>query len=278
MRILVTGCNGFLGYQVMNYLTLMNYKVTGLSRTNNNLNCITCDLSKPIENNSRFDVIIHLAATLPKNGSSLNEMIENNIIATKNLVEYAERVGVEKFIFTSSISVYGNVKGSIITQNTQIIDPSEYGMTKLICERILENSKIPSKITIRIPGILGADAENVWIAFVANQLKTNNALTVFNSDSLYNNSVFTEKICEFIHRLIEMKWDSYRCVNIASEEPISVKEIIRLISDYYKSTSEIFFVEDKSKPCFVISIDYAKQLGFIPESVTETILKFLDSN
>ncbi len=49
---------------------------------------------------------------------------------------------VKKFILFSSVSVYGEINIDLLDENTPIINPQAYRLSKLICEEILNENKI----------------------------------------------------------------------------------------------------------------------------------------
>lgn len=76
----------------------------------------------------------------------------------------------KKVFYLSSRDIYGEVKKSVLNENTIINDPSIYGYTKLIAEKILLNS-FPT-IILRLPAIIGLGTHG-WINSVTNKIKKN---------------------------------------------------------------------------------------------------------
>lgn len=90
----------------------------------------------------KIDIVIHLAG-LKSVGESINKPInyyENNIIITFNLIKIMEKYNCKNLIFSSSATVYGNLKAPykedmIVGQS--ITNP--YGKTKYMIEEILKD-------------------------------------------------------------------------------------------------------------------------------------------
>src|SRR3990167_3264408 len=130
LNILVTGCAGFIGSFLTEALIKEGHHVTGMDnffrgkrknldslKNNPNFELIEIDLSerstvKTIRLaliNKKIDVIYHLAAI---NGTQYfydhsTQVLDQNIIITKNVVEAMDNTGVKKIIYTSSSEVYG---------------------------------------------------------------------------------------------------------------------------------------------------------------------------
>ena len=77
----------------------------------------------------------------------------------------AKNVGVKRFIFFSSLSVYGEIKDSIVHETTPILNPGPYGASKLFGEACLKEAEkeMPS-IALRLPAVLGKGARRHWLA------------------------------------------------------------------------------------------------------------------
>jgi len=88
-----------------------------------------------------IDCIIHFAA-YKSVSESVKEPIkyfDNNITSTIKLLQAAQNMGIKKFIFSSSCTVYGEPDIYPVNENTPIKPAkSPYGLTKQICEEILQ--------------------------------------------------------------------------------------------------------------------------------------------
>lgn len=86
------------------------------------------------------DSIIHFAAlkAVPESFAKPVEYYENNVISLVRLLQVAVQHNVKKFVFSSSAAVYGaKAKLPIREDEPLSLENSPYGMTKIICEKIL---------------------------------------------------------------------------------------------------------------------------------------------
>ena len=83
--------------------------------------------------------IIHLAAYLNVSEAENNKKkyYQNNIIGTKNLLEACKNSNVENIIFSSSCSIYGDVKGSV-NENRKANPQGYYAYTKYKSEELIK--------------------------------------------------------------------------------------------------------------------------------------------
>ena len=86
--------------------------------------------------------VVHAAATSGRTSGGKARIKSDNEAATRNLVEFLERMGCERFLYLSSVSVYGNVISSVLNEKTECMNPSSYDQTKLFAEGIIERSNI----------------------------------------------------------------------------------------------------------------------------------------
>jgi nucleoside-diphosphate-sugar epimerase len=91
-----------------------------------------------------YDAIIHLAALSNDPLGDLNPKItyEINYESSVRLAETAKKVGIKKFIFSSTCSVYGTSEGRVVNENSDPNPLTAYAKSKVIAEK--EISKIAS--------------------------------------------------------------------------------------------------------------------------------------
>lgn len=183
--ILITGGAGYIGSHVVKQLLEQNEDLivvdnlsTGFQKTIDTLqkikqfNFINLDLKEfhKVENIfKKYDIktVIHFAA-FSQVGESIKNPIKyymNNTINTTNLVKYASKYAVNKFIFSSTAAVYGeptfSSKYNLIDEafDTKPINP--YGRSKLMSEEIIKDeANINDKfkyIIFRYFNVAGAD-------------------------------------------------------------------------------------------------------------------------
>ncbi len=170
-RVVVTGAAGFIGSHLCERLLGDGHEVTGIDSfsdyyergrkeqnletlrrdgrfTLEDLDLVAADLSKPLRG---AKVVFHLAGqpgVRPSWGGHFDRYVQDNIVATQRLLEALREVAVERLVFASSSSVYGDAE-MFPTKETALPRPvSPYGMTKLAAEHLtfvyLRNFGIPT--------------------------------------------------------------------------------------------------------------------------------------
>lgn len=164
-NILVTGGAGYIGSHIVEQLIknkqsviILDNLVTGYERlVNKKAKFIKADIKNKskitkIIKDYNINSIIHLAAYLNVSEAEKKKRkyYTNNITGTKNLLEACKNSNVKNIIFSSSCSVYGNVKGSV-SENRKPNPQGYYGYTKFKGEELLK--KLSLKYNLRY-GIL----------------------------------------------------------------------------------------------------------------------------
>lgn len=152
--ILVTGGLGYIGSHVIQKLYDVGYKNIIIldnqcSGSKNHFekaifeNIDITDIKK-IENvflKYKIDCVFHIAgkAFVKESFHKIDEYYNTNVIGTINILNMMIKYKVEKLVFSSSCSVYGNCEKMPITENTSLAPISPYGNTKKMCEDIIKN-------------------------------------------------------------------------------------------------------------------------------------------
>lgn len=159
MTILVTGGAGYIGshtcvelldagHSVVIADNLVNSsrdvipkieKITGKKVDFFEIDVTEYEATKKLFETYKFDGVIHFAG-LKAVGESVEKPLSyyyNNIMSTINLSKLCLEFNVNKFVFSSSATVYGNNKPPFIETMELLPATSPYGETKAVCEKIL---------------------------------------------------------------------------------------------------------------------------------------------
>mgnify|MGYP000983733945 FL=1 len=144
MRVLVIGSSGFIGSFLVEALLRKGYEVVGM------------DIQPPRKQDPRFvfmrgdilkkediakaaagcQAVISLAAAHKDFGISEQEYFQVNRDGTGNVLDVVAGAGIKKFIFYSSVAVYGNPDG-FATEETIPEPVNTYGKSKLAGEKLI---------------------------------------------------------------------------------------------------------------------------------------------
>ena len=156
MNILVTGGAGYIGSHFINKLRVdknvnvivVDSFLQGRSNIIDSeniryfeLNLINKSDLKNIFENNHIDMVAHFAAlaSVPDSISKPIEYYSNNIIGGLNLVDLMVEHKVDKIIFSSSASVYGEPIMERIEEDHPKNPTNPYGYTKAVFEKVLRD-------------------------------------------------------------------------------------------------------------------------------------------
>jgi UDP-glucose 4-epimerase len=158
MRYVVTGCAGFIGSNLTDRLLLNGHDVIGIDNFSTgqlnflneakknekfsfyNLDLLAAESIRPLF--LGVDAVFHLAANADvRFGTSHPKKdLEQNTLATFNVLEAMRSGGVKKIIFSSTGSVYGESSVIPTPENGPFpIQTSLYGASKVACEGLISS-------------------------------------------------------------------------------------------------------------------------------------------
>ncbi|MCZ4410706.1 UDP-glucose 4-epimerase GalE [Cryomorphaceae bacterium 1068] len=162
-KILLTGGAGFIGSHIAVALREAGYipiildnlsnsersvsegisSITGVEEKIHEIDCRDSEaILDLIETEGGISGIIHLAA-FKAVGESVENPIkyyDNNVGSMTSILQVAEKLDIQSFVFSSSCTVYGSPKSIEVTEETAIGEAfSTYGYTKQIGERMIED-------------------------------------------------------------------------------------------------------------------------------------------
>ena len=152
MKILITGINGFIGSNIYKSLEY-KYDILGISKSKTSNICnnyISCDLTDKealeniIKENRDIDIIVHCAALAHNKGNDLSKerFMKVNYDVTKYLIDLSNKyLSLEKFIFLSTISVYGErIDKNIYLEEDKCYPKSPYAVAKKKSEEYIQSN------------------------------------------------------------------------------------------------------------------------------------------
>ncbi len=84
---------------------------------------------------------------------------EINVLGTENIVQAALKFQVRRLVFFSTIAVYGQSNGQILTEESNVAPQTIYGATKLAAEQIVLNARLadgtPLGTVLRLGAVYG---------------------------------------------------------------------------------------------------------------------------
>jgi len=145
MRIVLTGCSGYIGSRLAPRLAAAGHEIIGIDRAPLPsplplARFIQTDLLEPPAYATALegaDLICHLAAAKGDWGISAEEYARDNVEATRSLIGAAEKAGCGRWIFYSTVSVLGPSEAPLSEQAPRRAI-NDYGESKARAEELYE--------------------------------------------------------------------------------------------------------------------------------------------
>lgn len=175
INILLTGGAGYIGSNVANLLISKGYSVTIIDSLitgnkkliNKKADFVKCDLKNQkkinnLLNKKKFDLVLHFAGLIRVDESvkKPKKYYDYNFKRSKVFFNTCIKNGIKKFVFSSTASVYGNIKKNKVLEKNKLNPINPYAKSKLMVENFLiKKSKIDKIkfVILRYFNVAGAD-------------------------------------------------------------------------------------------------------------------------
>ncbi|MBU0579251.1 NAD-dependent epimerase/dehydratase family protein, partial [Patescibacteria group bacterium] len=187
------------------------------------------------------DIVFHLASLIEA-GESVEKpekYIDYNINGTLSVLEAMRLNGVKTFIFSSSAAIYGEPIQVPIKEDDRTLPINPYGMTKLAMEALLRSYVEAHDFTgvaLRYFNLYGSEEhhepETHAIPRFIEQIYNNREVTVWGDGSHQRDYVYISDIVEAHLQALELvakNPQKYHYMNLSTENPSSVMEVIQII-------------------------------------------------
>jgi len=179
MKVLITGIAGLLGSRLADWIIEnTNNAVVGIDNLSGgfvenidkratfyNRDLVNDDLSDIFEEH-KPDIVYHFAAYAAEGLSPFIRRFnyQNNLIASINLINASIKYDVGRFVFASSMSVYGNAHNPPFDEDMQQLPIDPYGVAKFSVEQDLKIAyeQHGLKYTIIRPHNFYGINQNIW--------------------------------------------------------------------------------------------------------------------
>jgi UDP-glucuronate 4-epimerase len=294
MKILVTGCAGFIGSHTSERLLKLGYKVYGLDNLNDyydvSLKKLNLEILYKYDNfkfyqediiNTKIidtvkpDRVIHLASMAGVRYSIENPIlyVRVNIEGFINLLEQSVKNKVKNFVYASSSSVYGNNKVPFKENDLLEKINSPYAATKKCMEIMAQTYhqlyKIPL-IGLRFFTVYGPRGRPDMAPdkFLRSIYKEKTINKYGSGESMRDYTYIDDIVSGVLLAMYNENNLGNECFNLGNSNPISLNKFIENCENIVGKKSKINYMSDQlgDVPATYANIEKAqKQLGYNPK-------------
>lgn len=254
-KILVTGNGGLLGSKFAEWLleNLKDVIVVGIDDLSGgylesihdkteffNISLNDYQKVEEIFQSYNFDYIFHFAAYAAEGLSPFIRKYnyQNNLINTANLINLSIKYKIKKFVFTSSMAVYGEGNAPFDEENIPLpTDP--YGIAKYACEMDLKSAKEQHNLDyciIRPHNVYGKN-QNIWdkyrnvLGIWTYKYLNNLPITIYGDGKQKRAFTYIDDILEPLWKAAIREETSGEIINLGGIEEIEIKEAAEIFKE-----------------------------------------------
>ncbi len=272
IKILITGCAGFLGFHVCKFLTSKGFKIIGIDNVNTyydirlkqdrlkilnqkkNFTFHKVDISnneklKKVFIKEDFKYVIHLAAQAGVRFSIYNPRVyfKSNIEGFFNMINLSLEKKIKHFIFASSSSVYGDQKKFPLKENFNTDMPKSFYAATKKSNEIMAHSYSSiygmKNTALRLFTLYGSYGRPDMAIFkFTNSISKNKKIELFNNGNHFRDFTHVDTFLLFIEKLIlkpSKKKVPFNIFNIGNGKSEKLSKFINLIEKNLKKKSKI---------------------------------------
>ena len=247
--VLITGATGFIGSHVTERLlqdkTLgivailrkNNVNIEGLSKKGVIViegNFYDKALVKRVFENHSINYVIHLAAL--RGAGSKDDYFLINVLGTEYLLEQSHKHRIDKFIFISSVGVYGTIpKETPATLKTELVGDNAYHNSKILAEEKVKNF-ITRGLNANIvrPTITYGSGDDGFPNTLVEMTKKRHFPLSWQDTKIHLLDV--ESFANLLWKMIKSSNSDQRIFLVADESPILLRELVNLIHFHFYGT------------------------------------------
>ena len=282
MKILVTGTDGYIGILLASILQKRGHSVTGLDTGYYRSGLLYGEVEKShpmIRKDIRhiteqdligYDAIVHLAELSNDPLGQLNPKVtfEINHLGSVDLARKSKRVGVPRFIYASSCSVYGvDINGDIKTEISETHPQTAYAQCKVLVERdVLEMADKGFSPTFLRNATAYGPSPRMRFDIVLNNLAglawTSHEVKLISDGKPWRPLVHITDICEAITCVLEAPRNLVHneIFNVGStSENYQIRDIANIIAEVFPESRISFGQTDSDNRSYRVSFDKIHQ-------------------
>ncbi len=253
MNYIIFGGSGFIGTHLIHMLNEVKNAddkiydldivmpgeegvVPGIVEKNDGVEYIRLDVRKPFDFEFKptpSDIIFNLAAVHRTPGHEDIEYFETNIRGAENVVAFAEKYGIKKILFTSSIAPYG-ASEELKSEDTLPTPNTPYGISKLVAEKIhmMWQAKNASReLTIVRPGIVYGKGEHGNMTRLYKGIKGHYYIYAGRKDTI-KACVYVKELVQFFkYRMIDNAFLGVDIINCTFEPAYTIEQICEAMKE-----------------------------------------------
>jgi dTDP-glucose 4,6-dehydratase/UDP-glucose 4-epimerase len=285
-KILIIGCNGFIGSHAFSHLSKNNKYVFGadIQQFNSQTFLLKSDLSNInlVFQQQVYDVCINASGSATVGFSLHNEAADYqlNYKNVEKILEAIHRFQPScRFVNLSSAAVYGNPSELPIKETTPTKPISPYGKHKLLSEKLLHDYTLKYNLptlSLRIFSVYGIGLKKQIFWDIFQRSKNSEHIELYGKGTETRDFIYIDDLMLALEKIILFaKFDGSE-LNVACGKEITISEAASLFAHYVNPAIQISFsgIQNVLDPLnWKADITKLNKIGFEPQMSIEQGLK-----
>jgi nucleoside-diphosphate-sugar epimerase len=230
MRVLILGA-GYVGQPLAASLASAGNEVLSLSRSSGVDITNPADLKKLSPD---WDCVVNTVSSSKGDAEAYRRVF---LEGTRNIIEWLSGSKIQKYVFTSSTSVYGQTDGSVVDETSPTEPTSDTSKILVETEQLLHG--FPA-IILRVAGIYGPERGHLFQQYLHGKA------AVTGDGSRYINMVHRDDVVRAIIAALERSRPG-EIYNVADDEPVTQLEFFQWLSKTLNRPMPPFTAEPTSR-------------------------------
>jgi len=244
-RIILTGSTGFVGRHVLEALLEEGHMIFAPVRNTEDLAAYAGIEGLVVKKGSFYsksmlqmyeqfqpDILMHFAG-IKQGRYSKKEYNTINVRGTEVLAQFALRTQLERFVFCSTVGIYGSVPGRIPADAWTPASPdNEYQRSKYRAEKTLVNllrNQVP--FVILRPTVAYGEGDAGFLYKLANLIRKRRIPLV--RDQILIHLVDVQTIAELVKQIVRSTPENECILNIADANPVMLDKLVNSIHSHF---------------------------------------------
>jgi nucleoside-diphosphate-sugar epimerase len=245
MRVLITGGTGFIGSRLALASLESGESVRVLGQANNAWEVQNVEILKSrgvevvlasvTEKGSLApalasrDVVYHLAAAQHEANISDQVFHDVNVTGTRNLLEASVEAGIGRFVYGSTIGVYGDTRDTVLDERSPLRPANIYGVTKQQAEEVVgEFQDRLSTVVVRIGETYGPGDRRLLKLFRA--IDRNVFFVIGGGENLHS-LIYVDDLVHSLRAAAVRETAVGQTLVVAGETQVTTNEMVRTIAE-----------------------------------------------
>jgi len=254
-RVLLTGATGHVGGRLFKHLVSRpDISTRAWIRSSRQLpnwatkaELVVGDITDSTTRQSALrgvDVVVHATRGFPTNIEPTPHQVDDELKTTLAFVKESIATGVRRFVFLSSIHVYGASLTGVVNESTPCQPLTRYGQSRLTLEEEIRSTAKASDIettmirlsnAFGVPGIPRLDAWSLLIHDVCRQIVQSKRIILRSDERTRRDVIALQDVTTILSQIIVSQGQLSETFVLASGQTMTIRELAEIVQRHAES-------------------------------------------